>query len=41
MAAVFMRSGRLLQSVMGICRAYSLDPDDLGPVARRAQSHLA
>jgi hypothetical protein len=40
MAAVFMRSGRLIQSVMGICRANQFDPQDLAPVARRAQSHL-
>lgn len=41
MAVVFMRSGRLVQSVMGICRANAFDPQDLAPVARRAQSHLA
>lgn len=41
MAAVFMRSGRLVQSVMGICRANAFDPRDLAPVAQRAQAHLA
>jgi hypothetical protein len=41
MVAVFMRSGQLIQSVIGICRANQFDPRDLAPVARRAQSHLA
>ena len=41
MVAVFTRSGRLVQSVMGICRPNDLDPDDLEALARRAQARLA
>jgi hypothetical protein len=40
MASVFMRSGRFVQSVTGICRTEAFDPNDLRPVAQRAQVRL-
>jgi hypothetical protein len=39
LVAVFTRSGRLVQSVLAICRE-SLDPKDLEALARRAQARL-
>jgi hypothetical protein len=41
MATIFTRSGRLVQSVMGMCRSTDFDPDDLKPVAERASRRLA
>ena len=40
MVALFTRSGRVLQSVMGICHP-SLNPDDLTPLAERASRRLS
>jgi hypothetical protein len=40
MVSIFMRSGRLLQSVTGFCRPAALDHDDLKVVAERAQKRL-
>lgn len=40
MVSVFMRSGKLLQSVTGICRAEDVDPGDLMIVAERARARL-
>jgi len=40
MASIFMRSGRLLESVTGICRSAAFDPNDLRPVAERARRRL-
>jgi hypothetical protein len=40
MVSVFMRSGRLVQSVTGICRPHALDPGDLKGVAELAQRRL-
>jgi hypothetical protein len=40
MVSVFMRSGRLVQSVTGICRPHALDPGDLKGVADLAQRRL-
>lgn len=41
MATIFTRSGRLVQTVMGMCRSTDFDPDDLKPVAERASRRLA
>jgi hypothetical protein len=38
--SVFIRSGRLIETVSGVCRAAAFDPDDLRPVAARAQKRL-
>ena len=40
MASIFMRSGRFVQSVTGICRVEAFDPGDLRPLAQRAQVRL-
>jgi hypothetical protein len=40
LVSIFVRSGRYVQSVTGICRPDGLEPDDLKPLARRAQAHL-
>jgi hypothetical protein len=40
MASLFMRSGRFVQSVTGICRTEAFDPNDLKPLAQRAQVRL-
>jgi hypothetical protein len=40
MATIFMRSGRFVQSVTGICRTEAFDPSDLRPLAQRAQVRL-
>jgi hypothetical protein len=40
MVSVFMRSGRLVQSVTGICRPHAFDPGDLKGVAELAQRRL-
>jgi hypothetical protein len=40
-ASIFMRSGRVVQSVTGFCRVSDFDPDDLKPVAERASRRLA
>jgi hypothetical protein len=39
-AAIFMRSGRAVQSVVALCRREAFDPNDLKPLARRAQARL-
>jgi hypothetical protein len=39
--SVFVRSGRFVQSVTGICRPDGVQPDDLEALARRAQARLA
>ena len=41
LVSIFVRSGRFLQSVTGICRPDGIHPDDLKPLARRAQARLA
>jgi hypothetical protein len=38
--SVFIRSGRMIETVSGVCRATAFDPDDLRPVAARAQKRL-
>lgn len=38
--SVFVRSGRYMQSVTGICRPDGVHPDDLEALARRAQARL-
>jgi hypothetical protein len=38
--SVFVRSGRFVQSVTGICRPDDVEPDDLKALARRAQARL-
>ena len=40
MATIFMRSGRFVQSVTGICRTEAFDPNDLKPLAQRALVRL-
>jgi hypothetical protein len=40
MASIFVRSGRYLQSVTGICRPDDVAPRDLTILARRAQARL-
>ena len=40
LVSIFVRSGRYLQSVTGICRPAGLQPDDLKALARRAQARL-
>ncbi len=40
MVGIFTRSGRHVQSVLGICRVGAFDPSDLEPVAERAQKRL-
>jgi hypothetical protein len=40
MASIFMRSGRFVQSVTGICRVEAFNPNDLKPLAQRAQVRL-
>ena len=40
LVSIFVRSGRFLQSVTGICRPDGINPDDLKALARRAQSRL-
>jgi hypothetical protein len=40
MASIFMRSGRFVQSVTGICRVEAFDPGDLKPLAQRVQVRL-
>jgi hypothetical protein len=39
-AAIFFGSGRVLQAVAGTCRRQAFDPNDLKPLARRAQARL-
>ncbi|HEX2045556.1 MAG TPA: hypothetical protein VHF23_08020 [Gaiellaceae bacterium] len=39
-AAVFLRSNRVIQSVSGFCTAAALDPADLRPLAGRARARL-
>ena len=41
LVSIFVRSGRYLQSVTGICRPDGVRPDDLKALARRAQARLA
>ena len=41
LATIFMRSGRFVQSVTGICRTEAFDPNDLKPLAQRAHVRLA
>jgi hypothetical protein len=38
--SILMRSGRMIQTVSGVCRATAFDPDDLKPVADRAKKRL-
>jgi len=38
--SVFLRSGRMIETVSGVCRATAFDPDDLRPVAERARKRL-
>ena len=38
--SIFVRSGRFVQSVTGICRPDDVRPDDLKTLARRAQARL-
>ena len=40
MASIFVRSGRYVQSVTGICRPDDVSPGDLTVLARRAQARL-
>ena len=40
MASIFVRSGRYVQSVTGICRPDEVSPGDLTVLARRAQARL-
>lgn len=40
LVSIFVRSGRFLQSVTGICRPTGIDPNDLEPLAHRAQARL-
>ena len=40
MATIFMRSGRFVQSVTGICRTEAFNPNDLKPLAQRAEVRL-
>jgi hypothetical protein len=40
MASIFMRSGRFVQSVTGMCRVEAFDPNDLKPLAQRVQVRL-
>ena len=39
-AAIFVRSGRVVQAVSGTCRQAAFDPNDLKPLARRVQTRL-
>ncbi|HXV32679.1 MAG TPA: hypothetical protein VD769_01620 [Gaiellaceae bacterium] len=39
--SIFLRSGRMIETVSGVCRATAFDPDDLRPVAERARKRLA
>jgi hypothetical protein len=39
-AGIFIRAGRAVQSVVGLCRREAFDPNDLKPLAQRAQSRL-
>jgi hypothetical protein len=39
--SILMRSGRMVETVSGVCRAAAFDPDDLKPVADRAHKRLA
>jgi hypothetical protein len=39
--SVFLRSGRMIETVSGVCRAAALDPADLRPVVERARKRLA
>jgi len=38
--SILVRSGRMVESVSGVCRAPAFEPDDLRPVADRAQKRL-
>jgi hypothetical protein len=38
--SVFLRSGRMVETVSGVCRATAFDPEDLRPVAERARKRL-
>jgi hypothetical protein len=38
--SIFLRSGRMIETVSGVCRATAFDPDDLRPVAERARKRL-
>ena len=38
--SIFIRSGRMIETVSGVCRATAFDPDDLVPVAERARKRL-
>jgi hypothetical protein len=40
-ATLFVRSGRALASVTGFCRALSVNPDDMRPLAATARARLA
>jgi hypothetical protein len=40
-ATLFVRSGRALASVTGFCRAQSVNPDDMRPLAATARARLA
>ena len=40
LVSIFVRSGRFVQSVTGICRPTGVDPDDLEVLAHRAQTRL-
>jgi hypothetical protein len=39
-ATIFVSSGRVVQAATGICRQEAFDPNDLKPLARRAQARL-
>ena len=38
--SIFIRSGRMIETVSGVCRATAFDPNDLVPVAERARKRL-
>jgi hypothetical protein len=38
--SIFIRSGRMIETVSGVCRATAFDPNDLVPVAERARTRL-
>jgi hypothetical protein len=40
-ATLFVRSGRALATVTGFCRAQSVNPDDMRPLAATARARLA
>jgi hypothetical protein len=41
LASMFVRSGRLVGAVTGLCTAFAFNPDDLGPLAEEARERFA